>query len=407
MALYLLENTIQKYEWGSPVELPRLLGKDNPSGEPWAELWMGAPPKAPSIAVSPATGTRTPLDKLIADAPIKVLGTSVASRFNNTLPFLFKILSAAKPLSIQAHPSKRKAEHGFAREEFAGIPIDAPERNYKDTNHKPETVVALTPFEGLYGFRPIAAIVENIKILAPQDWHRLVGRLVNDPGKLELSVFFHAMISLTGEVTYKRLEYTLARSKRIVASEPQNSPAGRLFSWVLKLLEAYPGDVGALAPLVLNLFKLEPGQALNLSAGQPHAYLCGTAAEIMANSDNVLRGGLTNKHRDVPEFISALSFDSDTIEPVEAEESPSGFSTYRCDVPDYAIAKAVVAGLLEIPKRPAVPEILLCTDGTLELIAAHGQRLALPKGLSIFVTADEKRYSLSGNGTVFRASVPS
>jgi len=407
MSVFVLENTVQKYDWGSPEELPRLLGKENPTGEPWAELWMGAHPKAPSIAVDPATGARTPLDKLIADAPIKTLGSSVAGRFNNTLPFLFKILSAAKPLSIQAHPSKLKAEHGFAREEFAGIPIDAPDRNYKDANHKPETVVALTPFEGLCGFRPIAEIVENIKLLAPQDWRRLVGRLSDDPGKLELSVFFHSMISQTGDVIHKRLDYTLARSRRIVASEPQNGPVRTLFSWVLKLLEYYPGDVGTLAPLVLNLFRLEPGQALNLSAGQPHAYLCGTAAEIMANSDNVLRGGLTGKHRDVPEFISALGFDSGTINPVVAKKVKNGFSTYRCEAPDYSIAKALVAGHLEITGKPAVPEILLCTDGTLELVTANGHKFAIPKGTSVFVTADEKSYALSGHGTVFKASVPS
>jgi len=407
MALYLLENTVQNYDWGSTVELPRLLGKDNPSGTPWAELWMGAHPKAPSIAVDPATGARKPLDKLIAEAPVKVLGSSVAGRFNNALPFLFKILSAAKPLSIQAHPSKRKAEHGFAREDFAGIPLDAPERNYKDTNHKPETVVALTSFEGLCGFRPIDEIVANIKLLAPQDWQRLVGRLADDPGRLELSVFFHTMISQTGDVIHKRLEYTLARCKRIVASEQRNSPGGMLFSWVLKLMETHPGDVGALAPLVLNLFRLEPGQALNITDGQPHAYLCGTAAEIMANSDNVLRGGLTSKHRDVAEFISTLGFDSGLLQPVVPVELSDGFSTYRCDVPDYAIAKAVVSGVIEGPKRQPVPEILLCTEGEVELVSTSGQRLELPRGTSIFVTANEKRYALAGNGTVFKASVPS
>jgi mannose-6-phosphate isomerase len=406
MAFYVLENTVQKYDWGSTTELPRLLGKDNLSNDPWAELWMGAHPKATSIAVDPTSGVRTPLDKLIADAPIRMLGNSVARRFGNTLPFLFKILSAAKPLSIQVHPSKLKAEHGFAREEFAGIPIDAPERNYKDANHKPETVVALTPFDGLCGFRPIDEIVANIKLLAPQDWQRLAGRLANDPGKLELSVFFHSMISQTGDIINKRLDYALARSKRIIASEPPGSLASKLFSWVLTLVESYPGDVGALAPLVLNLFRLEPGQALNLAAGQPHAYLCGTAAEIMANSDNVLRGGLTSKHRDVPEFISALCFDSGTIQPAVAKKVKKGFSAYLCDVPDYTIAKAVVAGPLEISGKPSVPEILLCTEGTLELVIAESQRIALPKGSSVFVTADEKRYALAGNGTVFRASVP-
>jgi len=406
MALYQLENTVQKYDWGSTVELPRLLGKDNPSDEPWAELWMGAHPKAPSIAIDISTGARTPLDRLIAEAPSTILGESVARRFGGTLPFLFKILSAEKPLSIQSHPSKRKAEHGFAREEFAGIPIDAPERNYKDPNHKPETVVALTRFEGLRGFRPIAEIVQNVKTLAPDDWRRFVEQLERDPGKLELSVFFYSVISIADDEKNKLLAYSHARCERILATESRDGRSGKAFAWVLKLMEAYPGDIGALAPLVLNLFELQPGQALNLPAGQAHAYLHGTAAEIMANSDNVLRGGLTRKYMDVPEFISSLSFDSVAIEPQKAVAQTNGFGEYRCDVQDYSIAVAVIKGQIDMGTRDAVPEILLCTEGSLELEAAGGKRISLPKGASAFVTADEKGYTISGDGTMFRASVP-
>ncbi|MBU0926278.1 MAG: mannose-6-phosphate isomerase, class I [Spirochaetes bacterium] len=406
MAIYSLKNVVQRYDWGSPTALPLILGKDNPSGEPWAELWMGAHPKAPSIAVDPSTGAEAPLDALISDAPAAALGEETAARFGGVLPFLLKILSAAKPLSIQAHPSKRKAEHGFAREEFMGIPLDAPERNYKDSNHKPETVVALTRFEGLCGFRALDDIIQNVKLLAPSDWERYAGRLARDPGRLELSVFFYTFISLADEEKKKHLNSARARSGRIVETEPAGSVTSKLFSRVLTLMEAYPDDIGALAPLILNLFELEPGQALNLAAGVPHAYLGGTAVEIMANSDNVLRGGLTHKHMDVPELVSALSFESASIEPLAPVAAPDGFSLYPCDIPDYSISKAVVDGLLRTSGRAAAPEIVLCVDGSLEISASSGASVPLPRGASVFVTADEAEYSISGGGTAFRASVP-
>lgn len=386
--------------------MPLLLGMENPTGEPWAELWMGAHPKAPSLAVDPATGSREPLDRLIALDPAGMLGAPTASRFGGSLPFLLKILSASKPLSIQAHPSKLKAEHGFKREEFKGIPIDAPERNYKDPNHKPETVVALTEFEGLCGFRPIDEIVDNVKTLASDQLERLADRMESNPGKLELSVFFYSLISMESHSKTELLRIARDRSEAIVAAEPPSSPVWRTFSWVLKLMDSHPGDVGALAPLVLNLFRLEPGQALNLQTGEAHAYMCGTAVEIMANSDNVLRGGLTSKYMDVPEFISALNFDTVSVQAMEAGAPTDGFRPYRCDIPDYAISKAAIDGELKTSRRAPGPEILLCTEGALRIVGADGSSASLSRGSSVFVTADEGEYSLSGDGTVFRAGVP-
>ena len=406
MAIFALENTIQKYDWGSTEALPEFLGRENQSGEPWAELWMGAHPKAPSLVISPLTGAGTALDAMIAANPASMLGTKVASRFDGKLPFLFKVLSVAKPLSIQAHPSKRKAEHGFEREEFAGIPIDSPERNYKDSNHKPETVVALGTFRGLSGFRTVDDIVENMKALAPDDWHRIVRRLIADPGMLELSVFFYTFVSMTGDTKGRHLAFMRRRSERIVAAESAGSATGRIFTCVLELMDAYPDDMGALAPLVLNLFELGPGQALNLSPGQAHAYLHGTAVEIMANSDNVLRGGLTHKHIDIPELISVLSFESTGVTPTGMAQSPGGFCAYDCGVPDYAIAKATVHGTLKAGRRAHVPEILLCTAGLVNVSTGKDKPLALQRGASAFVTADNGTYSVSGDGELFRASVP-
>lgn len=406
MAIYSMDNSVQRYDWGSTTSLPLFLGLENPSGEPWAELWMGAHPKAPSMILDTNTGEEKPLNRLIADDPMGILGASVAKQFGGTLPFLLKILCAEKPLSIQAHPLKRKAEHGFSREEFAGVPIDAPERNYKDANHKPETVIALSKFEGMCGFRQIDKIVDNVKALYPHGWEKIAGRLSSEPGRVELSVFFYTFLTLGKEARDKRLRYARSKCERIVSDEPLGSELRATCLWVLRLMSTFPHDIGALAPLVFNLFSLEPGQALNLSPGEPHAYLEGMAVEIMANSDNVLRGGLTSKHVDIQEFVTTLSFDSLDLAIMNPEPAQNRFVDYLVDVPDYSISKALITGTLSRASRSLAPEILLCTDGTVDIAGKNGSRLSLPKGASVFMTADEAGYQLSGHGTVFKASVP-
>jgi mannose-6-phosphate isomerase len=411
MAIYPLDNTIQKYSWGDKRFMPEFLGRDNPGNEPWAELWMGAHPKAPSIALCP-DGSRLQLDKLIEADPSGMLGGNTVEHFEGRLPFLFKILSAGMPLSIQAHPSRLKAQRGYAKEQEAGIPLDAPERNYRDANHKPETVVALTRFDGVCGFRPLDEIIENIKLAAGTRWRNYAGRLAADPGRLELSVLFYNMVSMKDQDKARVLHATRLRGERIVQEEPPNSSRAVTFGWILRLMDEYPGDIGALAPLLLNLFTLEPGQALFLAAGEPHAYLGGLAAEIMANSDNVLRGGLTSKHIDIPELISVLNFDSHPIDVLEAQPEPDGFSSYpvRCD--DFMISRARPEGTIMVTGRLPVPEILLCTDGTLEIAVpptARGQgeqAVVIRKGESLFIPASETAYRISGMGELFRAGLP-
>jgi mannose-6-phosphate isomerase len=411
MAIYPLDNTIQKYSWGDRRFMPDFMGKDNPANEPWAELWMGAHPKAPSIAVCP-DGSRLQLDALIEGDPVGMLGRDTFDRFAGTLPFLFKILSAGRPLSIQAHPSKLKAQRGFAKEQEAGIPLDAPERNYRDANHKPETVVALTRFDGICGFRPIDEIISNIKLASGARWRKYAGRLAEDPGKLELSVLFYNMVSLKDQNKANVLNATRLRGERILMDEPPGSPIAATFGWILKLMNEYPGDIGALAPLLFNLFRLEPGQALFLDAGEPHAYLGGLAAEIMANSDNVLRGGLTSKYIDIPELISVLNFDSHPIKILEPRPGPDGFCSYPAYCDDFLISRARPAGSIAVTDRPPTPEILLCTEGELEIrvpSAARGQgeqAVVIRKGESLFVPACEAAYRISGTGELFRAGLP-
>ncbi len=406
MAIFILENTIQKYDWGTIDAIPKLLGKKNLLNEPWAELWLGAHPKAPSVAVDIQTGTKTALDKLIATKPEAFLGKETAHNFDNSLPFLLKVLSAEKALSLQLHPSKLKAEKGYAREEFLGIPMDAAERNYKDSNHKPETVVALTRFEALCGFRPIDEIVNTIKLLMPKDWRQVAGRLADNPGKLELTVLFYTLITMQEIKKKLSFNYVKMRCRQIMDTASKNDKEYEIFAMISKLLESYPEDVGIFAPIALNLFKLKPWEAINLHSGQPHAYLKGTAVEIMANSDNVLRAGLTSKHKDASEFIASLSFESMNSKALQAEKNSDGFFVYPHEHSEYRISRMELDGQAENLHRTNSPEILLCLKGKLLLTSSSGQETAITKGKAVFITADERAYSINGKATIVRADVP-
>ncbi|MCB2148000.1 MAG: mannose-6-phosphate isomerase, class I, partial [Deltaproteobacteria bacterium] len=327
MHIYRLENVVQPYEWGSRTAIADLLGQPSPAPEPQAELWMGTHPKGPSMVV--AGDRKFPLQQLIDRHPVGILGRDVSMRYGTALPYLFKVLAAARPLSIQAHPGKRQAVEGFSRENREGKAMDAPDRNYRDDNHKPEIICALTPFWGLNGFRPAAAVVDLLAPVCPtalrdafQDLKRRQGKGVRN--------FFEAMMRLTTE-------------KRKVAAREVLNKAGPLADtslpcqWMVKLASAYPGDMGVLSPALLNLICLEPGQAMFLPAGQLHAYLDGVGIELMANSDNVLRGGLTPKHVDVPELLSVFRFEETPIkilEPVTVGPAESG---YDCPAEEFSL----------------------------------------------------------------------
>lgn len=406
MPIFRLENPIQHYDWGTADAIPGLLGIDNPDGKPCAELWMGAHPKAPSIAET--EDGPMPLDRLIARAPIPALGPTVAERFGPVLPFLFKVLSAAKPLSIQAHPPRFKAERGFAKENLEAVPLDAPERNYKDPNHKPEMLVALEDFEGLCGFRPIPEILGLIRKVAPREYDQIAGNLDRNPGKVELSVLFYRFISYSPNLKRDLLYSAERRIRRILDREPD--PAVRdTLSWVLTLMRLFPGDVGALTPLILNHFRLRPGQAVFIEPGQIHAYLRGTGLEIMANSDNVLRGALTAKTIDIPELLSVVSFNPTSLRILSPDRSgpsvesyPSGASEFRLDRLNLEVGHEIRRGL------PG-PEILLCLEGWLTITETRDGStrggLALERGGCAFITADVRDYALGGKGLAFRAGV--
>ena len=398
MLIYRLENVVQPYKWGSRTAIADMLGQPSPAPQPQAEMWMGTHPKGPSMVV--AGDQKIPLQQLIDRQPVDILGRYVALRFGNALPFLFKVLAAAQPLSIQAHPSKRQAVEGFLKENREGKALDAPDRNYRDDNHKPEIICALTPFWGLNGFRSAAAAVDLLTPVCPtalndafQDLKSLQGKGVRN--------FFEAMMTLTAEKRKAAAREVLDKAGPLADTSP-------IYRWMVNLTRAYPADMGALSPALLNLICLEPGQAMFLPAGQLHAYLDGLGIELMANSDNVLRGGLTPKHVDVPELLSVVRFEETSITILEPGSMGPAESGYDCPAEEFSLT--VIQPSKGRPYHsPSIRnvEMLLCTagEGRIEF-GGQKQCLTVKKGDSFLVPACLHAYAIDGKLTVFKAAVP-
>ncbi|WP_415952659.1 mannose-6-phosphate isomerase, class I [Streptomyces sp. KLOTTS4A1] len=378
-----LSNTIRPYAWGSTTAIPQLLGVE-PTGEPQAEMWMGAHPGAPSHL------ERGPLDEVIAAAPEAELGAEAVAKFGPRLPFLLKLLAAGAPLSLQVHPDLEQAKEGYAEEERRGVPINAPQRNYKDTNHKPELICALTPFEGLCGFRDPVEAADLLAGLGIDSLKPYVDLLHAHPEEAALrevltavlSADKHAMAATVGEAT--------AAAERL----------GGAYTPYASLAHHFPGDPGVIAAMLLNHVLLQPGEALYLGAGVPHAYLDGLGVEIMANSDNVLRCGLTSKHVDVPELLRVVRFEVGGPGILRPEAGPDGEEVYETPIDEFRLSRYVLAAD-SAPRDLSLrtSQILLCTAGT---VRAGGIELA--PGQSVFVPAGEPT-EIGGNGTVFRATV--
>ena len=389
----LMQNPIQGYDWGSHDALTTLFGIPNPDGKPQAELWMGAHPNGCSEVN--LAGNAQKLSAVIEAAPSAVLGEATVARFGS-LPFLFKVLCAEKALSIQVHPSKAQAEAGFAKEEAAGIDAKASNRNYKDPNHKPELVFALTPYQAMNGFRAIPAILalfERVKLPALAE---LVAALAANPHEAGLQHFFHQLLILAGARKEEALTGLLA-----YAAEHRDEET---FALITSLAAQYPGDVGLFSPLLLNVVTLKPGQAMFLDACTPHAYVRGTGLEIMANSDNVLRAGLTPKYIDVAELLDctrcvAKADDQILLAPRVEGMTENMVQHFEVPVPDFTFS-VYPAG--EHALTTASAEILFAIDGTVTLRQGE-QILRLEKGQSAFVPAATGHYRLLAEGRVARA----
>jgi mannose-6-phosphate isomerase len=395
----LLKNTIQEYAWGSKNAIPGLLGQRNPGNKPQAELWMGAHPKAPSLVQY--HGQWVSLPDLINKNPLDVLGKNAARNFNNKLPYLFKVLAAAKPLSIQAHPNVHQAREGFESENAQGIPLDAPYRNYRDANHKPECICALTQFWALSRFRRISGILSYLKKVCAHGLDAEINDLKQQPTSDGLKRFYTALMTMDADRQNRIIAQALEQAQRLETEDP-------VFNWMLKIGSDYPNDIGVLAPILLNLVCLEPGQALFLDAGELHAYLEGLGIELMANSDNVLRGGLTPKHVDVPELLRVLKFEDQDVTFLKPQELVPNEFIYPSPVEEFELSAITLnsGAQYQSPAQRSV-EILLCTRGTVTLTDYGSQsETQLQQGIAALIPAAVERYAIRGEGTCYKAAVP-
>jgi mannose-6-phosphate isomerase len=329
----LLENPVRPYAWGSRTVIAELRGEPSPSPHPEAEMWLGAHPGDPSRLVGADGGRTSLLDALRAD-PEGLLGPDRCAKWSGNLPYLLKVLAADEPLSLQAHPSSAQAAEGFARENAAGIPVDAPTRNYRDASHKPELICALSEFHALVGFREVPGTLALLRALDVAELAPHVALLAAQPDAAGLRALFTTWITLPQSVLDRAVPALQAACVRLAA----DGEFAREARMALELSERYPGDAGVLAALLLNLAVLEPGEALYLPAGNMHAYLSGAGVELMANSDNVLRGGLTPKHVDVAELLRVLDFTPHTP-PVLHGTDDNGWVRYDTDAAEFLLRR--------------------------------------------------------------------
>ncbi|MDQ4010407.1 MAG: mannose-6-phosphate isomerase, class I [Actinomycetota bacterium] len=417
----LLRNVVRPYSWGSRTAIAELLGGPVPAPHPQAELWLGAHPAGPSVLLH-ADGAQSSLLEALHTDPDHHLGRHCARRWDNRLPFLLKVLAAEEPLSLQAHPSAEQAAEGFAREEARAIPRDAAERNYSDPNHKPELICALTDFHALAGFRDP---IRTVELLAELDTPLLApyrGMLAAEPDADGLRALFTTWITMpqpaAKELLPRILDGCVALLRRDGVSGASPTSHGSPFSRrsdfrnecrvTLELAEAYPDDVGVLAALLLNHIVLAPGEAMYLPAGKLHTYLRGTAVEISTNSDNVLRGGLTAKHMDVPELLRVLDFSHSELpvqrgEPVEPHET-----VYHAPVEEFRLTRLEWAADDSTPVWLQSPwsQILLCTQGSAELRSCDGSSVTVRRGESVWLAAADPTVAVcptTGPVQLFRA----
>lgn len=375
-----LTNEPRDYAWGSATLIPDLVGRA-PSGGPEAEIWYGDHPGCPARAED---GSDRTLDELIA------------ARGEQPLPYLMKLLAAGRSLSIQAHPSKAEAVAGFARENAAGIPVGAPERTYRDANHKPEIIVAVSDtFQALVGLRPI------------EDTRRLLAALGDGPGVTALAAHLSGP-GAGADALRRTLEWALSGQAQaeiddlVVALRVASSAD---FAAELDVLRAaaddFPGDPGIVVALLMNLVQLRRGEALYAPAGVLHAYQYGLGVEVMAASDNVLRGGLTPKHIDVPELMRIVDTEPGPA-PLVTPITVDGAEIFDVGIPDFALVHAIVHPGQGRRIALTGPAIALATRGEVTLTTAGGA-VTLQPAKAAYLTADERSVALTGEGDVFLA----
>jgi mannose-6-phosphate isomerase len=401
----LLRNAVRPYAWGSRTTIPELLGRAVPAPHPEAELWMGAHPGDPSRIVG-ADGAERSLLELIEADPHAHLGAECAQRWNNRLPFLLKILAVEEPLSMQAHPSAEQSAEGHAREEALGIPRDAPNRNYPDPTAKPELVCALTEFHALAGFREPARTIKLLRAVETPGLAKYTELLAAQPDSDGMRALFTTWITLPQATLDELLPEVLDACVLHVKDHGEFDTECRT---ILELGEAHPRDAGVLAALLLNRLTLRAGEAIYLPAGNLHLYLHGTAVEILANSDNILRCGLTPKHVDVPELLRVVDFACCDMPILSGEPSACG-AVYRTNAPEFELSRCDWAAgeQADLRVETGVPQILLCTAGQVLVRGDDGTELELGRGQSLWLPASDPAVHVrpvgEGRTQLFRAT---
>ncbi|MHC6203446.1 mannose-6-phosphate isomerase, class I [Breznakiellaceae bacterium SP9] len=388
--IYKLQNCIKNYEWGSPVWIPALLKQANPDKVPQAELWMGCHPAGPSQAL--VGDTLVPLSDLLRKEATRAL------------PYLFKVLAAAKPLSIQAHPNLEQAQAGFEAENNALIPIDDPQRNYKDANHKPELLCALGPFTAMAGFRAASEIVKRLEaiasllpnVLKTHCTMLLVILKAAAPQPQVLERFFTAVLNLSAALSGEErilLGQTIMQNEAaLIQAFPEYR---RDWTSCAQLAAYYPDDPSIIAPLYLNCIDLNVGEALFICAGMPHAYIHGFGVELMANSDNVLRGGLTKKHIDREALSKVLDFKPCNPRVFAAPQTSS--ARYPSEVQEFSLFMFQSTSEHEETYMftPEYPSIAIIIEGTALVKYGEGT-ITLTQGESAYIPASSNPIHISG-----------
>jgi mannose-6-phosphate isomerase len=422
MTVYAMVNPVRHYAWGSRTTLAALQGRPH-ADQPEAELWIGSHPLAPSHLVRP-DGERAPLPRHLAADPAGVLGSAVLDRFGARLPFLVKLLAVDTPLSLQVHPTAERARAGFAAEEARGVPRDASSRSYKDPFAKPELLCALTPFEALAGFRPAAEVASLLAALDIPRLRDLAAALTDAAGPAELQTAFTrlmtwplgdraALVSEVAAAAHRSLDaldpaasggpVPDRRPAEASPSEPYPGPSATVLAhtcrWITRLAARHPGDPGVVCALLLAHVRLEPGQALFVPPGCLHAYLQGFAIEVMGSSDNVVRGGLTDKHVDVGDLLDVTDVECRPPPLAGPEPAEDGREAWPAPAAEFRLERSRVLAGRPVRREVRGPTVFVCVGGAVD-VASDDSQVRLTPGTSAFADA-ATTVVLDGTGPVY------
>jgi mannose-6-phosphate isomerase len=399
--VFKLQGKVQHYAWGGASYIPQLLHLDNPDSKPFAEYWMGAHDNAPAQLVE-EDGSMLSLNEYIRDHPEESLGTYTMGRFGR-LPYLLKILDVKDMLSIQVHPTKRNAELEFAAENKKGVALNAPNRNYKDDNHKPELMLALSEFYLLHGFKPEE---ELLKVLRSVPELSFLAPVFERQGYQEL---YRTVMEMPQAEVNRVLQPLLDRIVPAYKAERLTKMEEDFWAARAALTYDEPGriDRGIFSVYFFNLLNLHPGEAIFQDAGLPHAYLEGQNVEIMANSDNVLRGGLTPKHVDVPELLKHVRFEATHPRIIMEDYGPGRIAVYHTPAPDFELSKLSLLQGESLTIRAHSVEIFIVLEGKIGVIEPGAAPFGRKRG-DAFVAFHQAKFEIKAqeDAVVYRAAVP-